>query len=115
MVRIVGSQNSLRLLGGAMKVDPELALQMGLADGVLGAQPGNYNTRNGTSALLEAEKWLEFYVKGPVPVIRAVKQVVMSGRELSLQEALRTEKDVFGTVWGGPANRAALASKAKHK
>ncbi|XP_046888980.1 ethylmalonyl-CoA decarboxylase isoform X4 [Hypomesus transpacificus] len=115
LVRIVGSQNSLRLLGGAMKVDPELALQMGLADGVLGAQPGNYNTRNGTSALLEAEKWLEFYVKGPVPVIRAVKQVVMSGRELSLQEALRTEKDVFGTVWGGPANRAALASKAKHK
>ncbi|XP_067094978.1 ethylmalonyl-CoA decarboxylase [Osmerus mordax] len=115
LVRIVGSQNSLRLLGGAMKVDPELALQMGLADGVLGAQPGNDTTRNTTSALLEAEKWLDFYVKGPVPIIRAVKQVVMSGRELSLQEALRTEKDVFGTVWGGPANRAALASMAKHK
>uniref|UniRef100_A0A665TPI8 Ethylmalonyl-CoA decarboxylase 1 n=1 Tax=Echeneis naucrates TaxID=173247 RepID=A0A665TPI8_ECHNA len=38
-----------------------------------------------------------------------------SGRELSLSEALRTEKDVFGTVWGGPANMQALASKSKHK
>ncbi|CAB1321362.1 unnamed protein product, partial [Coregonus sp. 'balchen'] len=62
---------------------------------------------------LEAEQWLGSYTKGPAPVIRAIKKVVVSGRELPLEAALRTERDVFGTVWGGPANLQALASKAK--
>lgn len=113
LVRMVGSQNALRVLAGAVKVDPQVALQMGLTDGVLGGPPGEDGT--GTSAVLEAERWLDRYVKGPAPVVRALKQVVVSGRELPLEEALRTERDVFGTVWGGPANRAALAGKSKHK
>ncbi|XP_062394344.1 ethylmalonyl-CoA decarboxylase isoform X1 [Sardina pilchardus] len=108
LVRIVGSQNALKLLGGAKKVDPEYGTQIGLADGVL-------SLADGTSALVEAEQWLAQYTKGPAMVIRAAKQVVVCGRELPLEDALRTEKDVFGTVWGGPANLAALASKSKHK
>ncbi|KAI3360408.1 hypothetical protein L3Q82_002318 [Scortum barcoo] len=89
LVRIVGSQDALKLLGGALKVDPEV----GLAD------------------------WTGRWTSGGPPdrVIRAVKKVVLSGRELPLSEALRTEKDVFGTVWGAPANLRALASKSKHK
>uniref|UniRef100_UPI0037E99A5E ethylmalonyl-CoA decarboxylase n=1 Tax=Semicossyphus pulcher TaxID=241346 RepID=UPI0037E99A5E len=109
LVRIVGSQNALKLLGGAVKVDPKLGLQIGLADGVLDAEG------DAGSLLQQAENWLSRYTKGPAPVIRAVKKVVLSGRELPLTEALRTEKDVFGTVWGGPANLQALASKSKHK
>lgn len=117
LVRIVGSQNALKLLGGALKVDPDLGMQIGLADGVLEATQAGEGTGAGhTSELLQqVEDWLGGYTKGPAPVIQAVKRVVLSGRELPLSEALRTEKDVFGTVWGGPANLQALASKSKHK
>ncbi|XP_020490361.1 ethylmalonyl-CoA decarboxylase [Labrus bergylta] len=108
LVRIVGSQHALKLLGGALKVEPELGLQIGLADGVLEAEED-------ALPLQQAEDWLSRYTKGAAPVIRAVKKVVLSGRELPLSDALRTEKDVFGTVWGGPANLQALASKPKHK
>lgn len=112
LVRIVGPQNALKLLAGVLKVDPELSLQIGLADGVL--EVPREEDSVGT-LLQQAEDWLSRYTRGPAPVIQAVKKVVLSGRELPLSEALRTEKDVFGTVWGGPANLQALASKSKHK
>ncbi|XP_060937215.1 ethylmalonyl-CoA decarboxylase isoform X2 [Limanda limanda] len=112
LVHIVGSQHALKLLGGALKVDPELGLQIGLADGVL--EDPRAEEGAGTP-LQQAEKWLSSYINGPAAVIQAVKKVVLSGRELPLSEALRAEKDVFGTVWGGPANLQALASKSKHK
>lgn len=112
LVHIVRSQHALKLLGGALKVDPELGLKIGLADGVL----EDPEVEEGAGSFLQqTENWLGCYTKGPAPVIRAVKKVVLSGRELPLSEALRTEKDVFGTVWGGPANLKALASKSKHK
>ncbi|KAM3613868.1 uncharacterized protein V6R79_006226 [Siganus canaliculatus] len=109
LVRTVGSRSALKLLAGALKVDPELGLQIGLADGVVEV------VSEQKTPLQQAEDWLSRYVKGPAPVIRALKKVVLSGNELPLEEALRTEKDVFGTVWGGPANLQALASKPKHK
>ncbi|XP_067366040.1 ethylmalonyl-CoA decarboxylase isoform X2 [Channa argus] len=112
LVHIVGSQNALKLLGGALKVDNQFGLQIGLADGVLEAS----QIKQGAESLIQqAENWLSCYTKGPAPVIHALKKVVLSGRELLLLDALRTEKDVFGTVWGGPANLQALASKSKHK
>lgn len=115
LVHIVGSQNALKLLGGALKVDPELGVQIGLADGVLDVPQAGEGEASTLSPLQQAENWLGRYTKGPAPVIQAVKKVVVSGRELPLSEALRTERDVFGTVWGRPANLQALASKSKHK
>ncbi|CAI5663061.1 unnamed protein product [Oreochromis niloticus] len=112
LVHLVGSQNALKLLGGAVKVDPELGVNIGLVDGVL---EGHQNAEGAAPLLQQAENWLSRYTKGPAPVIQAVKKVVLSGRELPLSEALRTEKDIFGTVWGAPANLEALASKSKHK
>ncbi|XP_005944614.1 ethylmalonyl-CoA decarboxylase [Haplochromis burtoni] len=112
LVHLVGSQNALKLLGGAVKVDPELGVNIGLVDGVL---EGHQKTEGAAPLLQQAENWLSRYTKGPAPVIQAVKKVVLSGRELPLSEALRTEKDIFGTVWGAPANLEALASKSKHK
>lgn len=109
LVRIVGTQNSLKLLGGARKVDPDFGKQIGLIDEVLHCPSGDGNT------LAHAEKWLSEFIKGSAPVIRAVKRVVISGRELALDEALTAERNVFGTVWGGPANLEALAMKTKHK
>ncbi|XP_072317345.1 ethylmalonyl-CoA decarboxylase [Eucyclogobius newberryi] len=109
LVRIVGTQYALQLLGGALKVDAELGLKIGLADDVFD------DAKDQKAALQQAENWLNCYTKGPPAVIQAVKKVIISGRELPLSDALRTEKDLFGTVWGGPANLQALASKLKHK
>lgn len=109
LVRIVGSQNALKLLSGAKKVDPDFGQQMGLVDEVLHCSSGAGET------LAHAEQWLSSLIKGPAPVIQAVKKVVVSGRELPLEQALQTERNVFGTVWGGPANLQALALKPKHK
>ncbi|XP_043116507.1 ethylmalonyl-CoA decarboxylase isoform X1 [Puntigrus tetrazona] len=109
LVRIVGSQNALTLLSGAKKVDPDFGKQIGLVDEVLHCSSGE------GQALSHAERWLAQFIKGPAPVIQALKKVVVSGRELPLDEAMKTERSVFGTVWGGPANLEALAEKPKHK
>ncbi|XP_031467194.1 ethylmalonyl-CoA decarboxylase [Phasianus colchicus] len=108
LVRIVGSRAALQLLSGAHGVDPERALHLGLSEGTL-------SSSDETGSLEEARAWLSQYTEGPASVIRAVKKVVTAGRELPLEAALRTEKDVFGTVWGGPANLEALARRQKHK
>ncbi|NP_001315065.1 ethylmalonyl-CoA decarboxylase isoform 1 [Danio rerio] len=109
LVGIIGSRNALKLLSGARKVDPDYGKQMGLVDEVLQCSSGE------GKALAHAEHWIAPFIKGPAPVIQAIKKVVVSGRELSLDEALKCERSVFGTVWGGPANLEALASKPKHK
>ncbi|OXB64476.1 hypothetical protein ASZ78_015960 [Callipepla squamata] len=108
LVRIVGSRAALQLLSGADRVDPERALRLGLSEGTL-------SSSDEAVSLEEARAWLSQYTEGPASVIQAVKKVVTAGRELPLEAALRTEKDVFGTVWGGPANLEALAKRQKHK
>ncbi|XP_041873304.1 ethylmalonyl-CoA decarboxylase isoform X1 [Corvus kubaryi] len=108
LVRIVGSGAALQLLGGAARVDPERALRLGLSEETLPSS-------DETTALGEARAWLNQYTEGPTTVIRAVKKVVTAGRELPLEAALRTEKDIFGTVWGGPANLQALDRRPKQK
>ncbi|XP_076189669.1 ethylmalonyl-CoA decarboxylase isoform X1 [Aptenodytes patagonicus] len=108
LVRIVGSGAALRLLSGAAGVDPARALHLGLSEEML-------SSSDETAALEEARAWLSQYTEGPANVIRAVKKVVTAGRELPVEAALRTEKDVFGTVWGGPANLQALVRRQRHK
>ncbi|RXM36526.1 Ethylmalonyl-CoA decarboxylase [Acipenser ruthenus] len=107
LVRIVGSKNALQLLSTARRVDPDYAVSIGLAEEILASDVSR--------SLDQAQKWLSDHTKGPSSVIRALKKVVISGRELPLDEALRIEKQVFGTVWGGPANLEALAQGLKHK
>ncbi|XP_054030026.1 ethylmalonyl-CoA decarboxylase [Dryobates pubescens] len=108
LVRIVGSGAALRLLSGATAVDPQTALRLGLSEQTLASAEG-------TQALEEAQAWLSQYTAGPASVVRAAKRVVTAGGELPLQAALRTEKEVFGTLWGGPANLEALLRRPKHK
>ncbi|NWU98665.1 ECHD1 decarboxylase, partial [Upupa epops] len=108
LVWIVGSRAALQLLSRAAGINPEKALCLGLSDGTL-------STSDGTAVLEEAQSWLCQYTEGPASVIRAAKKVVAVGRELPLEAALLTEKDVFGSLWGGPANVQALARRVKHK
>nr|XP_009681161.1 PREDICTED: ethylmalonyl-CoA decarboxylase [Struthio camelus australis] len=108
LVQIVGSGAALQLLSGAVKVDPERALRLGLSEKTLVSS-------DETGSLEEARAWLNLYTEGPASVIQAVKKVATAGKELPLETALRTEKDVFGTLWGGPANLQALVRRPKHK
>ncbi|XP_071405126.1 ethylmalonyl-CoA decarboxylase [Pithys albifrons albifrons] len=109
LVRIMGSGAALQLLSGAARVDAEKALHLGFSEQTLSSSDDI------SRVLEEARAWLNQYTEGPASVIRAMKKVVTAGRELPLEAALRTEKDIFGTVWGGPANLQALARRPKHK
>nr|XP_033793310.1 ethylmalonyl-CoA decarboxylase [Geotrypetes seraphini]XP_033793311.1 ethylmalonyl-CoA decarboxylase [Geotrypetes seraphini]XP_033793312.1 ethylmalonyl-CoA decarboxylase [Geotrypetes seraphini]XP_033793313.1 ethylmalonyl-CoA decarboxylase [Geotrypetes seraphini]XP_033793314.1 ethylmalonyl-CoA decarboxylase [Geotrypetes seraphini]XP_033793315.1 ethylmalonyl-CoA decarboxylase [Geotrypetes seraphini]XP_033793316.1 ethylmalonyl-CoA decarboxylase [Geotrypetes seraphini]XP_033793317.1 ethylmalon len=107
LVQIVGGQQSLKLLNGALRMDPAKALNAGLIDDILPSDEGK--------ALEEAQRWLSQYTGAPVEVIQGLKKVVTAGRELPLEDALKSEKEIFGTLWGGPANLQALARGSKHK
>ncbi|KAM9666083.1 ethylmalonyl-CoA decarboxylase [Trichechus inunguis] len=106
LIEIIGSRQALKVLTGAFKLDSEKALNIGLVDEVL-------QSSDETQSLKEAREWLQQFIKGPPEIIRALKKSVSSGRELRLEEALLTERDLVGTVWGGPANLEAIARKGK--
>ncbi|XP_058028209.1 ethylmalonyl-CoA decarboxylase isoform X1 [Ahaetulla prasina] len=108
LTQILGSSPALKLLSGAVKLDPQNALHIGLVDSILSSSDEHESLR-------EMHTWLKLYTTGPAEVIQAVKKVVSAGRELQLEAALRREKEIFGTVWGGPANLQALAQRTKHK
>ncbi|NWI15204.1 ECHD1 decarboxylase, partial [Crypturellus soui] len=108
LVQLVGSRAALRLLSGALSIDPDRALCLGLSEETL-------VSADETGCLQEARAWLGLYTDAPASVIRAMKMVVTAGKELPLETALRTEKDIFGTVWGGPANLQALLRRTKHR
>ncbi|XP_032817785.2 ethylmalonyl-CoA decarboxylase [Petromyzon marinus] len=121
LVRLVGYRHALRLLSGAEAAGPQEALALGLADALLepvsspSSSTPDDDGGDGGAALRAALSWLEPRVAGAPEVVRAAKKVALSGAELPLEEALRAERDVFGTLWGAPANRRALARGAKHK
>nr|XP_045015280.1 ethylmalonyl-CoA decarboxylase isoform X1 [Jaculus jaculus]XP_045015282.1 ethylmalonyl-CoA decarboxylase isoform X1 [Jaculus jaculus]XP_045015283.1 ethylmalonyl-CoA decarboxylase isoform X1 [Jaculus jaculus] len=106
LVEIIGSRQALKVLSGALKLDSKKALNIGMADEVL-------QSSDATKTLDEAQEWLMQFVNGPPEVIRAVKKSVCSGKELYLEEALQNERDLIGTVWGGPANLEAIARRGK--
>ncbi|XP_070622178.1 ethylmalonyl-CoA decarboxylase-like [Erythrolamprus reginae] len=108
LTQMLGSSPALKLLSGAVKLDPQNALHIGLVDSILSSSDEHESLR-------ETHTWLKLYTTGPAEVIQAVKKVVSAGRELQLEAALRREKEIFGRVWGGPANLQALAQRTKHK
>ncbi|XP_043745719.1 ethylmalonyl-CoA decarboxylase isoform X3 [Cervus elaphus] len=106
LVKIIGSRQALKVLSGALKLDSEKALRIGMVEDILQAS-------DETECLKEAQEWLQQFIKGPPEVIRALKKSVSSCRELCLEEALQSERDLLGTLWGGPANLEAVARKGK--
>ncbi|XP_059837507.1 ethylmalonyl-CoA decarboxylase isoform X2 [Hypanus sabinus] len=108
LIKLIGYRNALKLLSSAQHVDPETAQNIGLVDEIL-------ESPDEESSFKEAHNWLNEYVRGSSQVVRAIKNVVVSGRELSQEESLRNEKIIFGTLWGSPVNLKALAERIKHK
>lgn len=106
LAEIIGRRQALRVLSGALKMDSKQALNLGMVDEVL-------QSSGETESLEEAQEWLKQFTQGPTEVIRALKKAVSSGKELCFEEALQTERDLLGTLWGGPANLEAIARKGK--
>ncbi|XP_062042719.1 ethylmalonyl-CoA decarboxylase [Lepus europaeus] len=106
LVQIIGSRQALKVLSGALKLDSEKALNIGMIEEVL-------QSSDEIKSLEEAQGWLKQFINGPPEVIRALKKSVCSGKELCLEEALQNERDLLGTVWGGTANLEAIARKGK--
>ncbi|XP_032136684.1 ethylmalonyl-CoA decarboxylase-like [Sapajus apella] len=106
LVEIIGSRQALKVLSGALKLDSKNALNIGMVEEVL-------QSSDEAKSLEEAQEWLRQFIQGPPEVIRALKKSVSSGRELYLEEALQNERDLLGTVWGGPATLEAIAKKGK--
>ncbi|XP_039736928.1 ethylmalonyl-CoA decarboxylase [Pteropus medius] len=107
LVEIIGSRQALKVLSGALKLDSEKALNLGIVEEVL-------QSSDETKYLEEAKEWLKQFINGPPEVIRALKKSVTAGKELCLEEAVQTERDVLGTLWGGPANVEAIARRGKY-
>uniref|UniRef100_A0A8C3VY74 Ethylmalonyl-CoA decarboxylase n=1 Tax=Catagonus wagneri TaxID=51154 RepID=A0A8C3VY74_9CETA len=108
LVEIIGSRQALKVLSGALRLNSEKALHIGIADEVL-------QSSDESGCLKEAREWLQQFIQGPPEVIRALKKSVSSGKELCLEEALQTERDILGTLWGGPANLEAVARRGKFR
>ncbi|XP_069344155.1 ethylmalonyl-CoA decarboxylase [Eulemur rufifrons] len=106
LVEIIGSRQALKVLSGALKLDPKKALNIGMIEDVL-------QSSDETKSLEEAQEWLKQFIEGPPEVIRALKKSVCSGKELYLEDALQNERDLLGTLWGGPINLEAIAKKGK--
>lgn len=108
LVNIIGSRQALKVLSGALKLDSVKAVNIGMAEEVLQSSGEN-------ESLQEAQEWLKQFTKGSPEVIRAMKTSVSSVKQLGFEEALQTERDLVGTVWGGPANLEAIARRGKFK
>ncbi|XP_060035176.1 ethylmalonyl-CoA decarboxylase-like [Erinaceus europaeus] len=108
LVEIISSRQALKVLSGAIKLDSEKALNIGMVEEVL-------QSSEESKSLEEAQEWLKQFINGPPEVIRALKKSVSSGKQLCFEEALQNERDLVGTVWGGPANLEAIARKGKFK
>uniref|UniRef100_A0A8C8YQI6 Ethylmalonyl-CoA decarboxylase n=1 Tax=Prolemur simus TaxID=1328070 RepID=A0A8C8YQI6_PROSS len=106
LVEIIGSRQALKVLSGALKLDPKKALNIGMIEDVL-------QSSDETKSLEEAQEWLKQFIEGPPEVIRALKKSVCSGKELYLEDALQNERDLLGTLWGGPISLEAIAKKGK--
>ena len=69
----------------------------------------------GPDLIKGVREWLDQYTKYDRQCLRAIKSIVHYACTLPLDEALKKERDLFVTVWGGPAHKAALAAKIKHR
>jgi ethylmalonyl-CoA/methylmalonyl-CoA decarboxylase len=103
LVRLLGRRSALRLLGTACPVTAQAALSLGLADRL---------APRGEAARVAADL-LEPYRRHPRQAVRAMKAIVAAADDTPLDQALGLEGEEFSKLWGGSANRAALAAMGK--
>jgi len=127
LFKIVGRQEALRLLCTAEKISPERAMQLKLVDDMFSATSEEASDAAITSfvepfdviapgklVLLACYDKVVSCVSNSADVLAAVavshgaKRVINNADDVSLDDVLEYEHDVFKTLWGGPANLEAL-------
>ncbi|XP_078346548.1 ethylmalonyl-CoA decarboxylase-like [Oculina patagonica] len=106
LVRMLGRQKALQLLGKGEKVDLSYGLQLGLVDGEL---PHDQDVVTGCC------DWLSEFLAADASVLRAIKGVVSVGDDSRLNNKLDIERSIFTTLWGAEANKQALEKSKKHR
>lgn len=110
LVRLVGRNRALELLGTAAPCDAAACLAMGLVDQVVDDQDddGGMDKR--------VVQFLDPFVHAHPAVLHAAKRVVAGAQDAaSFEHAVAVEHEVFLEMWGGPANRAALEKAQKKR
>ena len=109
LTRLVGRRAALRLLASAAPLTASDALSLGLADHVAGLVDEGED--GGACATLRgAVEWAAPMLHGAAPSLRGVKSVVAAADGLPAVDALEVEREVFASLWGGPAARSALSA-----
>lgn len=102
LVELAGRSRALELLASGRLIKADEALQIGLADALAdGREPA-----------------LEFAAEhsiGSMRTSRALKSMVNGARCLPFKMALRLERYMFASTWGGEAHLRALDASIKHR
>ncbi|XP_064486705.1 ethylmalonyl-CoA decarboxylase-like [Ornithodoros turicata] len=106
LVHLLGPNTALHVLASGCKISGDRAINMGFAEGII---------RDIDHPVEKAEMWLEQYTTGNTPeIVQVVKKTIVNARSVLPAESFKEERKLFASVWGGPANKAALESKIKH-
>ncbi|KAJ7377855.1 enoyl CoA hydratase domain-containing protein 1 [Desmophyllum pertusum] len=106
LVRLLGKQKALQLLGKGEKVDLCYGRQLGLIDDEL---------PHDQDVVTSCCDWLSEFLAADTTVLRAVKGVVTAGDDSRLKDELDIERSIFTTLWGAEANKKALEKSKKHR
>ncbi|RWS31024.1 hypothetical protein B4U80_04509 [Leptotrombidium deliense] len=111
LVKLLGPSRALDLLTSGRQLNADEAKRIGLINDTI----ENCDEKNIDDVLSKAKLWIEPYIKGTPKTINAIKDIVNAAMNLSLEEALKKELDIFTSVWGGPSHRNALSMNLKHR
>jgi ethylmalonyl-CoA/methylmalonyl-CoA decarboxylase len=98
LVRRVGSARALHVLTLARRMTAEQAQAVGMVDQVVGDG----------SAVEAAEAWAAEICTRPTAAVRGAVELIRAWRDEPAR-GQAVERAVFGSLWGGPDHRAALA------
>ncbi len=101
LVQIVGKTKALDLLLTGSLLDKEKALHIGLVNGI-------------ANNVDESYYWLLDRVKQDVSVVRAAKAAIANAAQIPAH-VIENESRLFAPLWGGRANKEALAKHIKHR
>lgn len=101
LVQIVGKPKALNLILSANLLSAQEAVAVGLVDEIV------------DDSLDAARQWLLHRVRHDGDVVRATKLCIAKACEID-EHVIINERCVFAPLFGGPANKTALAAKKKH-
>jgi ethylmalonyl-CoA/methylmalonyl-CoA decarboxylase len=108
LVQLVGRNVAMDILVSGRVLHADEALKLNLVCDVM-------NLKDPESGVDNAKAWLKNRLKGEPAVVQAAKKVVLNGMYMHNEELLKGERDIFTSVWGGPAHFKAVNSKTKHR